>query len=200
MSEKRILVLGGTSYIGRAFCETLIHRNAGRLTLLNRGKTNAALFPNNEKIVCDRNNREQCQVQLSGKHWDRIVDFTGYEDQHVRNILDHCNCNHYTYVSSSVVDLSFPDDPLFATAKNKLWCECLVKKYMDTVLIVRPGFVCGTHDYTNRFEEREGLWYWRDSDRPVFPMIRVEKLANVILEFALKCHTGVLRAGYHLNR
>ncbi len=200
MPEKRILVLGGTSYIGRAFCECLLRRNTGRLTLFNRGQTNATLFPLCEKIVCDRNDRSQCQEKLGGKYWDNIVDFTGFEDHHIRNILDYSKCNHYTYVSSSIVDLSFPQDPLFAIAKNKLWCECLIRKYVDLVLVVRPGFVCGENDYTCRFEEREGTWFWRNSDRPVFPMIRVEILANAMVQQVFDCHTGFIRAGYHVNR
>ena len=64
LNGKRILVLGGTAYIGRAFCRALIDRTSAKLTLLNRGQTNPNLFPKLPRILCDREDREACTKAL----------------------------------------------------------------------------------------------------------------------------------------
>ena len=49
----RILVLGGTRFVGRAFVEEALA--AGHeVTLFNRGETNPELFPDVEKVRGDR--------------------------------------------------------------------------------------------------------------------------------------------------
>jgi 2'-hydroxyisoflavone reductase len=193
---QRILVLGGTSFIGRGFCEAVRKNNIAQLTLFNRGLTNPELFPDVSRIHCDRNNAEDCKAKLSETTWDAIVDFTGHDDQQIRNILSFCSCNHYTFISSSTVDLSWPGDPLFSMAQNKLWCEHLLQKYVKELLIVRPGFVCGPHDYTNRFEELEGKWFWKGTKNLVYPMVRVDMLSNLLNRLVRERRTGILRAGY----
>jgi len=194
---KNVLVLGGTAFIGRSFCEALVERSSIQLTLLNRGVTNPALFPSAKRLRCDRNQADQCKQVLQGTHWESIVDFTGRDDQQIRNILSNCTVDHYTYISSSTVDLSWSGDPLFSMAQNKLWCEHLVTKFASRVLIVRPGFVCGANDYTNRFEETEGRWFWQGTREPVRPMIRTELLSNLLLRLVCEARVGIVRAGYH---
>jgi 2'-hydroxyisoflavone reductase len=189
-------LLGGTWFIGRAFCETAVKKGGLQLTLLNRGITNPGLFPGVPSIFCNRDNSEECKKMLSGTEWDSIVDFTGQTDQQIRNILSCCHCNHYTFISSSTVDLSWPADPLFSMAQNKLWCEHLLQKYVKNVLIVRPGFVCGKNDYTDRFEELEGKWFWKETSNLVYPMVRVEMLSNLLSRLIREGRTGVVRAGY----
>jgi len=193
---RRILVLGGTSFIGRNFCESMLGKSNAQLTLFNRGLTNPDIFPNLPRIVCDRNSQSECQSKLSETTWDAIVDFTGQEDQQIRNILSYCRCEHYTYISSSAVDRSWPSDPIFSMAQNKLWCEHLLKKYVKRLLIVRPGFVCGRYDYTHRFEELEGKWFWKGTRNLVNPMVRVEFLSNLLALLVREGRTGVVRAGY----
>jgi nucleoside-diphosphate-sugar epimerase len=192
-------VLGGTWFIGRSFCERVLTKGTMDLTLLNRGKTFPKMFPNVRLIRCDRNNSQESKQMLRGKHWDAIVDFTGNEDQQIRNILGNCTCDHYTYISSSTVDLSWPGDPLFLMAQNKLWCETLLQRFVKNVLVVRPGFVCGANDYTDRFEELDGIWCWKGTRNPVHPMIRVELLTNLLVRLVFEERTGIVRAGYNLD-
>lgn len=197
-AEQRILVLGGTSFIGRSFCETVRNKTDAQLTLFNRGVTNPELFPDVPRILCNRSNSEECKAKLSGTVWDAIVDFTGQDDQQIRNVLSFCRCNHYTFISSSTVDRSWPADPLFSMAQNKLWCEHLLQKYVKNLLVVRPGFVCGRYDYTDRFEELEGKWFWKGTNNLVYPMIRVEMLSNLLSRLVRERRTGIVRAGYFL--
>ncbi len=196
---QRILVLGGTWFIGRSFCERVLMKGTMNLTLFNRGKTFPGMFPSCNRIQCDRNNTAECKRLLNGQHWDSIVDFTGNEDRQIRNILENCTCNHYTFISSSTVDLSWSGDPLFSMAQNKLWCENLLYKFVKKVLIVRPGFVCGPADYTDRFEEIDGGWYWKGTKNPVYPMIRVNLLSNLLVRLVAENRTGIVRAGYNIS-
>jgi len=49
----RLLVLGGTKFLGRAAVEAALARNH-EVTLFNRGQTNPELFPEAEKLHGDR--------------------------------------------------------------------------------------------------------------------------------------------------
>ncbi|MDZ4852086.1 MAG: NAD-dependent epimerase/dehydratase family protein [Pirellulaceae bacterium] len=235
---KRILVLGGTAFIGRAFCRGLIDRTSAKLTLLNRAKTNPNLFPKIPRIECDRDDREACAKELRGarsnamatcdadsrtegaildtltlsidrtlpkadsmnvitkQRWDAIVDFSGQNHHQIQNILSNCEFDHYTFLSSSAVDLATPNDPYFTMAQNKLWCEHLILNRSKSVLIVRPGFVVGPNDYTNRFQKDGVTWHWRGTQNPVRPLVEVGLLVNTMLHLIEIGHTGVVRAGY----
>ncbi len=195
-SPQKILVLGGTSFVGRTFCELVMRQHSFELTLLNRGLTNNHLFPQFPRLVCNRNQEQDCKEQLAGSHWSSIIDFSGQEDQQIRNILSNCSCDHYVFLSSSAVDLSWPGDPIFDMAKNKLWCEHLVARLTPSHLMVRAGFICGEYDYTERFSQRNGLWFWRGTEHLVRPMIRSDILANTLVQSIRIQRTGVLRAGY----
>ena len=49
----RILILGGTVFLGRALVEAALERGH-TLTLFNRGKSNPDVFPNVEQLHGDR--------------------------------------------------------------------------------------------------------------------------------------------------
>jgi nucleoside-diphosphate-sugar epimerase len=195
--SKKVLVLGGTRFIGRTFCESLLELGGIELTLFNRGQSDPNLFPEANKIVCDRNDSVGCKSKLAMTTWDTIIDFNGNSDQQIRNIVMNCEARHYTYISSSAVELSTSSDRQFGVAKNKLWCENLLAQYVKNLLIVRLGNVCGNHDYTERFEERNGVWYWSGRQVAVRPMVRVDFLARSLVQLMHSQTKGIVRAGYH---
>lgn len=196
--DPRILVIGGTSFIGRAFCEALRDRHRTPFVVLNRGLTNPGVLGDVPHIACDLEDEEQCREAMASTHWTAIVDFVSREDRHLRRVLTNARCDHYTLVSSSAVDLSWPGDDYFAMAQHKLWCEHLALRLTSRVLVVRPGFVCGPNDPTGRFESSDGLWFWRGTRSPVTPMIRVDLLANTMVRLVRDRRVGVVRAGYTL--
>ena len=51
---KKILILGGTNFIGRYLTERLLESSGYEITLFNRGYTNAHLFPEVNRIFGDR--------------------------------------------------------------------------------------------------------------------------------------------------
>ena len=73
----KILVLGGTGLIGPPMVSHAVARGH-EVTLFNRGKTNADLFPNLEKLKGDRNDditALEAEV-AAGRRWDAVVDNT----------------------------------------------------------------------------------------------------------------------------
>ena len=70
----RVLVIGGTRFVGRAIVEDLLRRGH-EVTLFHRGKTNPTLFDSLEHILGDRTNDI---VQLGDRRtWDVVIDTCG---------------------------------------------------------------------------------------------------------------------------
>jgi len=67
---KRILVLGGTGFVGPHIVAAARARGH-TLTLFNRGKTNPGLFPDVETIIGDRRTDID---RLRGREWDAVID------------------------------------------------------------------------------------------------------------------------------
>ena len=120
--KKKILVLGGTNFLGPAFVEAALAKGH-EITLFNRGKTNPGLFPNVEKLkgqrrrprpdrpVDDKNPAQDLKA-LEGRKWDAVVDpsayFTG-EVEDVGKVLAG-NVGQYVFVSSLSVYKSLEVD------------------------------------------------------------------------------------------
>ena len=65
----RVLVLGGTGYIGPHLVEHALARGHA-VTLFNRGKTKPGLFPRAEQLIGDRN--RFCTIKKS-KCWTQLL-------------------------------------------------------------------------------------------------------------------------------
>ena len=70
----RLLILGGTAFLGRALVDDALGRGH-ELTLFNRGKTNPELYPEVERLQGDRDGD---LTVLQGKTWDAVIDTSGY--------------------------------------------------------------------------------------------------------------------------
>ena len=69
-APKRLLILGGTGFIGPHMVEYALSRGH-EVTIFNRGRTNTDLFPGVEKLVGDRNDNLEA---LKGRTWDVVLD------------------------------------------------------------------------------------------------------------------------------
>lgn len=98
----RILILGGTGFIGPHQVEYALSRGH-EVTLFNRGRTNAHLFPEVEKLVGDR---ESDLSALEGRSWDVVVDNSATNAPHwveaSANLLKD-SCERYIFVSTRSV-------------------------------------------------------------------------------------------------
>jgi 2'-hydroxyisoflavone reductase len=166
----KLLVLGGTKFLGRAAVEAALARGHA-VTLFNRGETNAELFPEAEKI---RGDRTQDLSALDEREWDAVVDPSGYVPSVVRASAEKLTgaVGFYLFVSSLSVyaDRSkpltegdaleelgdMPEDRLLEDYSNYGALKALAEKevaeaFPDAYANVRPGLIVGPHDPTGRF-------------------------------------------------
>ena len=94
----RLLVLGGTLFLGRHVVEAALERGHD-VTLFNRGRTNPRLFAGVEQL---RGDRDGGLDALRGREWDAVVDPSGYVPRVVRASAELLGgaAGHYTFVSS----------------------------------------------------------------------------------------------------
>ena len=164
----RILVLGGTRFVGRAIVETALGRG-DTVTMFNRGKSNPGLFPGVETVTGDRT---ADLSPLDGREFDAVIDVACYAPEMARLSAEAFRDRTARYVFVSTVSVyadqrtteaQVEDAPLaelkpdatdFAEnyGANKALCEAVVQEvYGDRALIGRPGLISGPHDSTDRF-------------------------------------------------
>jgi 2'-hydroxyisoflavone reductase len=165
----KLLVLGGTQFLGRAVVDAALERGH-TVTLFNRGETNPELFPEAEKLRGDR-----AVDPIPEGDWTAVIDTSGYVPGVVRRSAEawRNSVERYLFVSSVSVYAGFsegptedserarlaegqPDDELSSSYENygplKALCEDVVTEiYGERALIVRPGLIVGPHDPTGRF-------------------------------------------------
>jgi 2'-hydroxyisoflavone reductase len=168
-SEMKILVIGGTIFVGRHIVEAAL-QNGHEVTLFNRGRTDSALFNNVERIVGDRS---ESLDNLAGRSWDIVIDTSGYLPRVVRKSCEklESNCESYVFISTGSVykdkskpginedhETLVPKDPDATEWSDdtygelKSGCEPIVQKtFAERALIIRPGVVVGPYDPTDRF-------------------------------------------------
>jgi 2'-hydroxyisoflavone reductase len=216
----RILILGGTRFLGRHLVGAALDRSH-EVTLFNRGKSNPGLFPQLETIIGDR---EMDVNKLEGRIWDSVIDVAGYVPRIVRlsaEVLKE-NISRYVFISS----ISVYDDAIFKkigidesdpvakiedetveeiTGETygplKALCEKAVQNiYEERALIVRPGLIVGPHDPTDRFT------YWPvrvarggevlAPEKPDAPaqIIDVRDLSDFIMQLIENNFSGIFNA------
>lgn len=97
-APKKILVLGGTGFLGPHIVRAALDRGH-TLTLFNRGKTHAELFPELEKLHGDRDGKLD---ELKGRKWDAVVDPSGYVPRIVKMSAELLapNVGQYIFIST----------------------------------------------------------------------------------------------------
>ena len=167
----RLLVLGGTKFLGRAVVESALARGH-EVTTFTRGQTNPGLFPQVEALHGDRTSDLGA---LERGRWDVVVDTSGYVPAVVRASAELLSpaAELYVFVSSISVYPEFsqvvheesplarltegqPDDRLADDFSNygalKALCEREASDaFGGRSLAVRAGLIVGPHDPTGRF-------------------------------------------------
>ena len=163
-----LLILGGTRFIGVEMTELALKRGH-HVTFFNRGKTNADLFPDIERIKGDRNGEID---GLKGRKWDAVIDNSGYFPRAVRLTAELLaqSVSQYLFVSSISVypDFKAPRDETSPVGKLKdesiekvdndtygplkALCEKAAEAAMPgRVTVIRPGLIVGPNDNSDRF-------------------------------------------------
>ena len=169
----KVLILGGTSFVGRTIVEDLQARGHTP-TLFNRGRTGAELFPGVDRLIGDRDTGDY--EALHGRSWDAVVDVSGYVPRQVEQALAALGERfaRYVFISTGMVydhqgvegEITEASPRLAAHhgaevldgdtyGPMKVACEDLLLAQLgDRLSVVRPGWVVGPH-------ERAGLLtYW----------------------------------------
>jgi len=164
----KILILGGTVFLGRAIVEAAL-AGGHTITLFNRGLSNPDLFPEAEKVIGDR---KISLENLGGRNWDVVIDTCGYVPRLVRQSAEFLNvkASNYTFISTCSVyaDTSHPGVDENGTVSKlveeteevngetygplKGLCEQAVEEVFPLrSLVLRPGLIVGPNDPTDRF-------------------------------------------------
>jgi 2'-hydroxyisoflavone reductase len=174
---KRVLILGGTGFVGRLLTGKLIQFDYD-ITLFNRGKRNPDLYKHVNRIIGDRNTSNIDKI--AGIDWDVVVDFIGMLPVNIEKItqLLKGKAGRYIFVSSAsvydfdnepsagMIDENFKllecsdeqrINPDYTASYGNKKAECerilLSSDWLD-VIIFRPALIYGIYDWSDRF------YYW----------------------------------------
>lgn len=163
---KRVLVIGGSYFIGKAITQEL-QSSGYEVTLLNRG---SRMVAGTKQLSCDRNDPKKMKSALKEKVFDYLVDVSGLNKEQVRILCDALNMQELksmVFISSSAV---YDVEHLKArfreqdrVKKNKFWgrygtdkieaertyCRCMEDNQIPLV-ILRPPYVYGEENYVQR--------------------------------------------------
>jgi 2'-hydroxyisoflavone reductase len=156
----RLLVIGGTVFLGRAVAEAALARGHA-VTLFHRGRHGDDLFPEAEHVLGDRT---EDLAPLEGREWDAVIDTCGFEPEHVgaaARLLAGA-VGHYGFVSSGSAYPGWPEAPVDEDAPVhtgdereygplKAACERAVEAAMPgRALLARAGVIVGPHENVGR--------------------------------------------------
>jgi 2'-hydroxyisoflavone reductase len=165
--EMRLLVIGGTRFVGRYVVEAALA--AGHdVTLVHRSATE--LFPSARHVLADRNDDLSA---LADGQWQATVDVCAYLPEQVRSLAAVLGDRggHHVLVSSVSVYADLPGpggdedsalSPVVADDVDevtdttygplKVACErAATAAYGDRLAVVRPTYVVGPNDPTGRY-------------------------------------------------
>jgi 2'-hydroxyisoflavone reductase len=166
---KTLLILGGTGFIGPHLTREALRLN-WKVTHFNRGKTATDTIPAGvETLIGDRKGQLD---SLRGRQWDVVIDDTGFIPKYVKMSAELLapNVGYCLFISSISAYASFatPNDEDSPTGKlanpdieaitndtygpMKALCEqYTVEAFKGRASIVRPGYIVGPLDRSDRF-------------------------------------------------
>ena len=165
----RVLVIGGSYFLGRIFCTLASRSGEFDLTLVNRGRYPMTHLPGLREFHCDRHDPLGLS-QLPGEEYDAVVDFCAYAPGDIASLLDSLPGKAKRYILLSTADVyargggaKDEDSPLMAepgtgAAAEYTWHKRLLEKELaeesalrglETVLL-RPAFIYGPYNYAPR--------------------------------------------------
>ncbi len=165
---RTLLILGGTGFIGPHLTEEA-QRRGWKVTHFNRGKHEPNGVAGVETLIGDRNGQLDA---LKDRKWDAVVDDTGFVPKYVKLSAELLapNVGYCLYISSISAYAGFAtpndehsplgklEDPNVDKVTNdtygpmKALCEqYTAAAFKDRVSIVRPGYIVGPLDQSDRF-------------------------------------------------
>ena len=221
---KRILILGGTGFLGPATVEAARARGH-KLTLFNRGKTRPGLFSDIEQLHGDRDPKIGEGIRaLEGREWDAVIDNSGYYPRmvaasasllapKVKQYIFISTCSVYvdnaTEGQDETAKLATIPDPTVETmgkqfenygALKALSEQAAEKAMPGRVANIRPGYIVGPDDPSGRFTywpvraDRGGEIAAPGSPKDPIQFIDVRDLGEWLVRLVEQCTVGVFNA------
>jgi nucleoside-diphosphate-sugar epimerase len=155
----RILVLGGSEFIGHTIVERL--RAGHDVTVLNRGRRR---IDGVGALIADRNDPDAVRAALRSHTFDAVVDVSAVDPTWVGTVREVLSPDRYVYISSAAVYDSYtpPPDEDAPASGNASWgqygrdnvaCERLLDAGRS--VIFRPPYVYGPR---NNVPREHALW------------------------------------------
>jgi len=219
-----ILFLGGTGFLGPHQVEYALARGH-RVTLFNRGKSAPGLFSDRVEVLLgnrDANIVPGLAALAGTRRWDVVIDNSGYLPRHVRDSVELLKdrTDRYLFVSTVAVYVApdgeridenselhaapVPDtEEVTGATYGPLKAECdriLLAALGDKATIVRPTYIVGPGDETDRFTywvervARGGEVLGPPDPQAVLQFVDVRDLCPWIVDLAERDLAGVYNA------
>jgi 2'-hydroxyisoflavone reductase len=213
----RLLIIGGTSFLGRATAEEALRRGDA-VTTFNRGVSD----PDVEGVEAVRGDRtsDGDLAQLAGREFDAVVDTCGFVPAVVGRAAAvlRDSAAFYAYVSSMSATTTWPvvttpdhapgqDCPSDAEpddgdyGKLKAGCErAVTEAFGDRSLVVRAGLIIGPHENVGRLPwwltriARGGEVLAPGDPEVAMQLVDARDLATFMLDAALAGTGGTVNA------
>lgn len=169
----KILFVGGTRFVGLAMAREAIARGHD-VSIFHRSDKTPTGTETAKHLIGDRT---KDFTALQTGEWDVVVDVCGYRPHEIHALYDVFagRINKYVFISTvsvysdeiaenldetaQLADVSVLNekDPITVPIDGvtygplKVLCEAAVKEHYPNHLIIRPTYVIGPDDYTNRF-------------------------------------------------
>jgi 2'-hydroxyisoflavone reductase len=177
--QLRILVLGGTGFIGPHQVRAALDRGH-KVTVFNRGRRSGLFGDAVEELIGNRDSQidDGLKALAGDRTWEVVIDNSGYVPRHVRDSAELLKgrVGRYLYISTVAVypvkgggifdesaSLAAAPEP---TVEEVTWetygplkaeCDRVVRAILgDACTVVRPTYIVGPGDTTDRFT------YWVD--------------------------------------
>ncbi|MEU1735701.1 NAD-dependent epimerase/dehydratase family protein [Streptosporangium sp. NPDC020145] len=217
----RLLILGGTKFLGRVLVEQALRRGH-EVTTFNRGRSGDDV-PGATMIRGDRTNPQDLMALADAGPWDAVIDPSGMTPAMVedttRALADVVGW--YVFVSTVNVYKGWPTTPLTdasplrkytsegpegesgpdAYGREKVGCEQAVTAvFGERATVLRPSVILGPHEYVGR------LPWWlsriRAGGRVLAPGTATWKIQPIdvrdVAAFALGCAERRLSGPYNV--
>jgi 2'-hydroxyisoflavone reductase len=171
-SPLRILILGGTSFLGPHLIRYAVERGH-QVSTFTRGRREPGLFEESfagvQQLIGDRS-QPNGLAALRGQGWDAVIDTSGHDARWTRESAEllRPSVGRYMYVSSTGVFLPYlttriaEDGPIVLTdtppsdaptyGVMKALSENETRSaFGDDAIVVRPGYIVGPGDLSDRW-------------------------------------------------
>ncbi|GAA2265640.1 NAD-dependent epimerase/dehydratase family protein [Streptomyces amakusaensis] len=168
----KILIIGGSVFLGRAFVQEAIARGHS-LSLFNRGKSGPDV-EGAENLRGDRESADDLEALAAAGPWDAVIDTSGFHPRTVGQSARALSgrAGTYLFVSSFHIYADWPAGPIDESSDRldcppdaavdevpgnalKAGCERAVEKYFaGDALILNPGLIVGPRETPGRL-----LWW-----------------------------------------